>query len=274
MCEILKEDSGIINSYKLKAEMLKQSILKYFYNADKNTFNYLIDKDGVVDKSQEALGWSFAVVFGIIEGEQANLVIKNAVVSKYGITSIYPSFPRFSKYNPGRHNDLIWPMVNGFFANAAVSTGNHSSFSHELNSLTHLVLDEDKGNYNFWEIFNPNSGRPDGGYQMAGKDKPNHHWQSCRYQTWSATAYLNMIYHGLFGFRFSNDGISFSPFLPDNIHLLEIKDLAYRQAMLNIKISGSGKQIKSFLLNGVKQSKHSLNSNIKGVNTIVIELNE
>jgi glycogen debranching enzyme len=211
-------------------------------------------------------------MFGIVEGKKAKQLIEKAVVSKYGITSIYPEFTMFTKEKPGRHNNIIWPMVNGFFANAAVVAGNYTSFTNELNNLTHLALDEDKGNYNFWEIYNPYSGKPDGGYQVMGKENPNHHWTSCRYQTWSATAYINMVNYGLAGIRVGNNGISFSPFLPENIHYLQLNELVYRKAVLDILIKGAGKKIKSFSLNGKKQLSNSIDANIKGANKIVIEL--
>ena len=272
MCDALNGNSSEATAYRLKADALKKNILTHLYNKNDNTFNYLIDKQGNVDKSQEGLGVSFAVIFGVIDGEKANKLIQNTVVSKYGITSIYPSFPRFSADKPGRHNNLIWPMVNGFFANAAVVAGNYNAFSTELNGLTHLALDEDKGNYNFWEIYNPDSGHPDGGYQVMGKENPNFHWQSCRYQTWSATAYLNMIQYGLLGLRFTNNGITFSPYLPENIHYIELKNVVYRQSTLDIIIKGSGKKIKMFSINGQKQLKYSIDSRIKGSNKVTIEL--
>jgi hypothetical protein len=77
------------------------TFLSFLYNSDKNTFNYLIDHQGKVDTSQEALGLSFAVMFGIIDGEKAKQLVKNAVVSKYGITSITPDFPWYPKEMPG-----------------------------------------------------------------------------------------------------------------------------------------------------------------------------
>ena len=57
-----------------------------------------------------------------------------------------------SKRDARRHNNIIWPMVNGFFAKAAIDTKNYGTFNHEFFSLTHLALDEDKGNYDFREI--------------------------------------------------------------------------------------------------------------------------
>ena len=272
MSKLVNENPAVSKDYLTKSETLKSNILKNFYNRDNNTFNYMIDQNGKVNNSQEGLGISFAVMFGIIEGVKANQLIGNAVVSNYGITSICPDFPRYSAQKPGRHNTIIWPMVNGFFANASVVAGNYTSFTHELNSLTHLALDIDKGNYDFFEIYNPYTGKPDGGFQDGGNDRQDFHWESCRLQTWSATAYLNMVNNGLAGIRITNEGISFSPYLPENIHFIEIKDLTYRQSVLNIIIKGNGKKIKAFSLNGNNQSEYSIDSTLKGPNKISIEL--
>src|SRR5208283_527582 len=124
MSSFLNEKRELSKAYQHKAETLKKNILKNFYNSNKNTFNYLIDNRGKVDTSQEALGLSFAVMFGIIDGEKAKQLVENATVSQYGITSITPDFSRYSKEMPGRHNNIIWPMVNGFFAKAAIVAKN------------------------------------------------------------------------------------------------------------------------------------------------------
>lgn len=272
MSGILNIDKAITEGYLQKAETLKKNILANFYDKEKNTFSYLIDQNGKLANYQEGLGISFVVMFGILDGEKANQLVGNAVVSKYGITSVYPDLPRYSAEKPGRHNNIIWPMVNGFFANAAVVAGNYKMFTNELNGLTRLALDADKGDYNFREIFNPYSGKPDGGYQAWGEERPNYHWASCTVQTWSATAYLNMIHYGLAGIRVQNDGISFSPYLPQNVHYLELSDIKYRQSVLKIIIKGNGSTIKSFLVNGKPQSGHHIDSTIKGANKITIVL--
>ena len=111
MCNALREDGVNARSYHRKADTLKHNIITRFYHADKNTFAYLIDHEGALHEWQEGLGISFAVLFGIIDGEKAHRLIENAVVSKYGIASIYPDFPRYSPEKPGRHNNIIWPMV-------------------------------------------------------------------------------------------------------------------------------------------------------------------
>ncbi|MDP4194794.1 MAG: hypothetical protein Q8940_07085 [Bacteroidota bacterium] len=272
MSRLLNEANTISSTYELKARDLKNNIQKYFYDKDNNKLYYLIDQNGNVSKYQEGTGISFAIMFGILDSDKAHQLISNAEVSKYGITSIYPDFPRYSSEKPGRHNNIVWPVVNGFFAQAAALTRSYDKFSNELNNLTSLALDEDKGNYNFREIYNPYTGKPDGGYQDRGKEDPYYHWESCRLQTWSATAYINMIYYGLAGLRINNNDISFSPFLPSNIHYLELNNIIYRKSRLNIVIKGNGSKIKTFLLNGKKQSQYSIDQSIKGINKIIIEV--
>ena len=266
MAKILKDDSKRISEYEAKAGKLKTSILKYFFNEKENKLYYLIDNLGAIDKSQEGLGIAFAAIFGLINKDQAYQATKNARVSQFGITSIYPDFPRYSREKSGRHNNIIWPMVNGFFAQAAILANNYASFDIELDGLTHLALDEKKGNYQFWEIYNSYTGAPDGGWQGG------YQWQSCRLQTWSATAYINMIHYGIAGLRFDEYGIKFAPYLPKSINFLELKNIKYRQALLNITLKGSGSKIKSFLLNGNKLNKYAIDGSITGNNDIVIEL--
>lgn len=269
MGRILKDNQQ--EDYVGKAAGLKAQIIKYLYNEKENRFNYLIDSQGKVDQSQEALGLSFAVLFGIVEGQQATELIKNVKTSANGIPSISPAFTRYNANKPGRHNVVIWPMVNGFIADAAHKTKNYSLFSAELNNLIHLALDETKGNYNFREIYNADSGIPDGGWQRRKTEK-DFHWASFKNQTWSATAYLRMVFNGLLGFQFDEDGLNIAPFLPENIHYLKITSLPYRNNTLNITIKGQGSHVASFMVNGRKQKFLKIPANGSGIQNVNIEL--
>ncbi|PKP17452.1 MAG: DUF5116 domain-containing protein, partial [Bacteroidetes bacterium HGW-Bacteroidetes-22] len=272
MATELHKDPVIIGMYSAKAVGLKTAILKYFYDATDDKLDYLIDHTGKIDPSQEALGYSFAVLTGILNKDQASELVGKAVTSGYGITCLYPDFPRYSPGKPGRHNNIVWPMANGFFARACIDAGNTTAFMKELNGLTQLALDADKGNYQFWEIYNPYTGQPDGGYQAAGKGHPDFHWKSCRNQTWSATAYIEMIHYGLAGIRLDGDGLRLEPFLPEGVHYLKLTDLFYRQSKLSIVLIGKGRKVKSFLLDGVKQDDHVVPRNIMGNHEVVVEM--
>lgn len=266
----IKKD-GKADGYLKGAANLKSSILKYLYNEKENKLFYLIDNNGKADSSQEGLGVSFAILFGVVNKKQAEGIVANIKSSSYGLPSIYPHFARYNAKNPGRHNYIVWPMVNGFFAEAALKANNYKVFTTELNNLTRLALDEDKGDYNFREIYNASTGIPDGGWQRRNT-KNEFHWDSYKNQTWSATAYLRMILDGVFGLEFDEKGITIHPFLPEDIKSLMLTDLPYRNATLNIELKGSGKSITSFVLNGKKQNDFKIPSTAKGVQEIVITL--
>ncbi len=266
MGRILNISPATIQGYQAKAEAIKANILKYLYSESENKTHYLIDNLGNTAKYQEGLGISFATLLGVLTPQQAQRVIKGVTVSNFGITSIYPDFSDFSPAKPGRHNNIIWPHVNAYFAQAAISVGDTAAFKTELNGVTRLALDKDKGNYDFCEVYNPYTGIPDGGWQNGG------HWAKITRQTWCATGYMNMVYNGLLGMRFGTDGITFSPFLPVGVNSLELKDIPYRQAVLDVIVKGNGTNIKSFTINGVKQSAYKIGASIQGAVKIEIEL--
>lgn len=256
------------SNWNTKAGALQSSIIKNFrQSADR--YYYLIDQNGKKAEYQEGLGISFAVVFGVVKGKEAEKLIQNAYVTLYGISSIFPDFPRFSPEKPGRHNNIIWPMVNGYYAKAATMTKSHEVFEKEFNNLIGLALDANKGNGDFKEIYNPYTGAPDGGWQS------NFHWKSCNKQTWSATAYMDMVMHGIIGLRFNDASkLSFEPYLPKGLTSIQLSGINYRNSKLNISLKGRGGRISKFLVNGQAALSTSVPANSSGDLTIEIELIE
>jgi hypothetical protein len=222
-----------------KASTLKAAIRQHFYDASRHKLYYLIDHIGKIHKFQEALGISFAILSGIVNGEEALAITQNTYKSSLGIPSIYPNFKRFSDKKPGRHNNLIWPMVNGFYADAAMKAGNTSDFDREFEGLMHLALDADKGNYDFYEIYRSDNGKTFGGWQCK------HTWESLLHQTWSATAFMRMIYYNILGMKIDEKGLTFAPYLPASISYLKIEGLQYRGKWLTVELKGKGSTVKS-----------------------------
>lgn len=267
MSALLNEDVSERHQLIKRGENLKNNIVKHLYDQKKNQLNYLIDHTGKVDISQEGMGISFASIFGVLEPAQAKLLVGNAHTSSYGIPSIYPDFPRYNADTPGRHNNIVWPVVNGFYAKAAIITGNYTKFDKELNALAHLAMDEDKGNKDFKEIYNPYTGKPDGGWQS------NQLTKSCNLQTWSATAYIDMILYGVVGLRFDDaEKLFFKPYLPTGLGKITIKGIKYRNQNIDITLLGKGTKVKSFVVNGKAKSSYSVSSLTRGTQSIVITL--
>lgn len=249
-----------------KARTLRNNIRKNFYNPRGQLF-YVIDEQGNTHRHQEALGIAFAILSGVITPQEGHFTVIRNETTQYGIPSITPIFKRFSKEKPGRHNRLIWPFVNAFYANAALVTGDWGIFEHEFYAMASLALDEDKGNYNFYEIFDPETGKPEGGNQ-SGKAK----WYSRRHQTWSATGYMSMVCYGICGLRPQLEGMSFTPYLPKGIGRLSIKGLKYGNMLLDIDLKGQGYSIVEFRINGKESDKHFIPADLTGRQHIEIRL--
>jgi hypothetical protein len=136
---------------------------------------------------------------------------------------------------------MIWPFVNAFWADACLKTGHQDKYDFELFNLIDLGVN--KGQGSFWEIYDPQTGLPDGGWQ-------GHHWEGLEAQTWSATGFLNMVWQGLAGIRLEDGKIRFNPYLPKGIENLNLTKLKYGNLNLNIHLEGEGSDIETFKING------------------------
>lgn len=245
-----------------KADALKVNIRKNLFDTETGELNYLIDQNGDTHHFQEGLGNAFAILFDIVTPAEAEKILSQIQVTKYGLPSIYPHFSRFSDEKPGRHNVMIWPFVNAFYAQACAKSDHYDQFSAELFNLINLGVN--KGNHNFWEIYEPTNGIPDGGWQAG------HHCQALDTQTWSATGFLSMVWNGLAGMNFEEGKVVFKPFMPVGVNSLELTNLRYGKMTLNIKLEGEGTKIKDFKWNGVSTDNYEIPQTLTGVQNVSI----
>lgn len=249
------------STWSIKANRLKEAINRAFWDSENNRYRYLVDPFGGCDY-QESLGISFCLLFGIADSAQSDVIFKNMYVSPQGIPCLYPSFPRYrneKEQSYGRHCGTVWPHIQGFWADAAMKAGRIQAFSHEFNALTkHAIRD-----CQFVEIYHPETGLPYGGLQEPYlKEKTI--WFVSERQSWSASAYLRMVYMDLLGMQFEEKGIRFSPALPDGINEIGLKGLKYRNAIVTIHVKGEGCKIKNYSLNGISQEIPILPSSTTG----------
>ena len=248
-----------------EADALKAAVQKAFWIPAKGRFGYLLHADGTLDDAQEGSGMAFALLFGVATPEQAASLLKTAVIEPHGIADVAPAFPRFTDTRPGRHNVIIWPPIEAFWADAAARAGSEPVFAREVANLAGLVAGSSG---HFWEIYNARTGVPDGGWQVG------HEWDSQPDQTWSATGYLRMIDLGLFGMRFGVDGLRFAPMLPGSWGAVSLTGLRYRGATLTIHLRGAGNTVRSFLLDGAAQRQPAVPATLEGAHVVEIEMGE
>lgn len=226
---------------------LKETILRTFWNPEERKCRYLRYPDGRMDASQELAGITFGVLFGILPEEALTRLHRQ----EFGIPSIWPPFPGlFSRERPGRHNNLIWPFLNGFFIQAAANAGLEALVAKELADITEMVNRSD----GFYEIYDACDGSVNGGWQIGADGMQGHLWDSCHNQTWSATSYLGAVLHGIFGIRIQEEGVAFAPCVPEYLKGSQLEGLVIRGKRFAVEIQGHGTHIAAVAING--QSCH------------------
>jgi glycogen debranching enzyme len=252
-----------------KAAALKERIQDHFWNVETGTFKYLVDRWGGCD-AQEGLGHSFALLFGLADARQAESLFTRQVISPAGIPCVWPTFQRYSSPNGqrfGRHSGTVWPLVQGFWAEAAARYGKGKAFLTEFDRLSEHINHDAQ----CVEIYHPLTGAVYGGIQEGGGGPDGLQWASCNRQSWSASAYLRMILTGILGMRFSTQGIEFQPYLPGNLEQACLTELPYRNSTLDIRVTGQGRRIVSARLNG-QESKAFIAADALGLQTLEIEV--
>jgi hypothetical protein len=286
-----------------KAERLKVAINRHFWREDAGTYRYLVDTYGGSD-AQEGFGNSVAILFGIASAEQAARIFKSMHITPQGIPYNWPVFPRYASPDGttfGNHNGTIWPPVSALWAQAAASSGRTELFALELKKLA------DRGcrDSHFSEIYHPITGEIYGGLQegrtgrggasmrafiaarLGGSGEATDEaiaklfpaaegksgislWQSCARNLYTSTAYLRMVLHGLCGIRLDADGITFHPTIPKGMSPVAVYELPYRQAELEIHITGEGNVVKKLTVNG--QEARTLPITTTGKQLVRIEM--
>lgn len=255
MCKILGRDG---TSYVNKAQKLKDIINDKFWNEKTGRYDYLFDDEIRCDHS-EALGLSFAILFGIADEEKCESIVKNTYVTDHGIACVWPSFARYRIGNDyGRHSGTVWPHAQGYWAIAMLKAENPLGFDKELFSLADKALRD----MQFAEIYHPVTGEVYGGIQENLK-KGISFMKSCEKQTWSATAFWSMIYYGLFGLRFSENEIKVNPYMPSSVDHMELKNLKIGNADLTIVVDRYGDYPTETTISKTLEGKHTVYCSVK-----------
>jgi Mannosylglycerate hydrolase MGH1-like glycoside hydrolase domain len=251
--ESLGED---VRPLRQKAARLKDAINRHFWLPEKGYYAYFIDEQGALNPRMEGLGEAFAILTGVASPQRAKQILASTPTTPWGFPCLWPQFDEWKSYKTDfahyYHNGMIWPFVEGYWAWAASSAKDAPTFGRELAALIKLSENNDT----FMELYHPEDGKPDGSPR----------------QLWSASGYLSMIYHGLFGMNFEPDGIRFEPVVPATYSELVLSDVMYRQARLKITVHGNGTKVREFRLDGQKQGKPFFAGTRAGEHQVEIEM--
>lgn len=250
---LLNEDP---TPFQERADRLKQAINNRLWQPNRGYYAYYEDPKGRPSDRGEALGNALAILWNIADDDQATTIFDAVQPTEHGLPSLWPRYPLwgpwFLKDEYYYHNATVWPFVQGYWAWAAATRGNADVLAKELQSLATLA--EKAPTYH--EFYRPNSGKPDG---------------SAR-QLWSAAGYLAMIHKGLLGLTTEPDKLHFRPTVPANFPQLHLTGLPHRNLTLDITITGPGKQIASFTIDGNPNPTPELPTTLTGRHTVAITL--
>jgi hypothetical protein len=244
------------NSYGKMAEALKASINKYLWQEDKGYYGqYLYGHYGrTLSPRSESLGEALCILFDIASAEQKDRMFSSVPVMEYGIPCIYPQIPGIPPY----HNNASWPFVQAYWSWAAACNSNSAATEHGIASI-----------YRQAALFLTNKEN-----MVAGTGDFNGTEINSDNQLWSVAANLAIVYRIYFGLDYRSDKLVFKPFVPKNIRgYYELTGLKYRNATLDIYVSGFGNAISSFEVDGTRQEKNEIPAQLTGTHTVRIVMN-
>jgi len=242
--------------YEAMAETIKNGINQQLWMEDKGYYGqYLYGRiNKILSPRSEALGEALCILFGIAEGSRAKKVIANTPVVSYGIPCIYPQINGIPPY----HNNAIWPFVQSYWALASQSAKNETSFLESQASILRASA-----------LFLTNKEN-----MVASNGDFAGTQVNSSVMLWSLSGNLALVYKGLFGMQFRENGLYFSPFVPEAMKgLRSLKNFPYRGAKLDILLEGFGDAISKISLDGVPMSDALLPSGLLGNHSVVIKLN-
>lgn len=241
--------------YEERAEMIKEGINTHLWLKFKGYYAHCLygRNEFIAAPFFEALGESLAILFNVADRKKSKSIISKAPLTPFGATCIYPQIPGIPSY----HNNGIWPFVQAYWNLAAAKTENEAVLNHGLASIyraSGLFLSNyenmvaENGDFTGTEI---NSER----------------------MLWSMAGNLAMVYRVFMGISFETDGIYFKPVVPEAYKgIKKLTNFKYRNAILNISVSGFGTKLKKITINGKEVDHAFLPAKTSGKKNIKIEL--
>ncbi len=245
-----KKEAEIANE---RADKLTEAINRELWMDDKGYYAmYLYGRDHLIANPRaETLGEALSILYGIAPAERARTITESNPTTPFGTAIFYPQIAD----QPPYHNNALWPWVAAYWTLANAKTGNEEGVMQGIGSIFRpaALFATNKENFVL--------DNGDIGTQLNSSN-----------MLWCLSGNLTMTMNLLFGIHYETDGIRFEPFVPKALAGDRSREgLRYRDAILNISVSGYGNRIAGFRLNG-KEHAPFIPADIRGVNDIAITM--
>jgi hypothetical protein len=201
-----------------------------------------------------ALAQTLPVLFELTTAQQNRHIAEKTPLTPWGIPTLFPQIPEIPAY----HNNSVWPFVQALWTWAMAKEGETQHVQAGLGALYRgaLLFQTNKENL-----------RADNGNDYKTEINSDR-------QLWSVAGQLGMVYRVFFGMRFEADSLHFAPVVPPSFEAEHrITGFRYRNAVLDIEVSGHGNNIASFTLDGEKTAA-AIPATLVGKHTVHITLKE
>lgn len=218
-----------------QAERIAEAVNRNLWMDDKGYYAmYLYGRDNLITNPRaETLGESLAVMWNVAPADRAKSITVNNPTTPFGVANFYPSIPDMPAY----HNKSLWPWVGSWWALANAKVGNEEGVMQAIGNVFRpaALFCTNKENYNL-----------ENGDIATELNSSN--------MLWCLSGNIALTHKILFGIDFEKDGLAFHPFVPKALGAIRsLNGFKYRDANLDITVSGYGNEIKSFKVNGKEQ---------------------
>ncbi len=237
--------------YAARSQQMAQAINRELWMPEKGYYAmYTYGRDfHILNPRAETLGESLAILYDIATPEQARAISENNPTTPFGAAIFFPQTADMPPY----HNNSLWPWVAAYWAMANAKTGNEQGTLEAIGSVFRpaALFTTNKENFVL-----------DNGDIATELNSSN--------MLWCLAGNLALTHKILFGIEFMPKGLAFHPFVPKALGSeRSLDNFRYRNAVLDITVSGHGDRIKEFRLNG-KPHAPLLPVDIKGHNKVEI----
>ena len=254
MCRIKGIDSWA-KKYDGWADSMRTAMNRHLWMEDKGLYAiYLYGRENMVKHPQmEILGEAFAILWDIADKQQQRRISEAMVSEAFGTPDFYPNLADQYPY----HNDAMWPFTQGYWLKAQAKAGNEQGVLHGISSIYRLAA-MTLTNLENMVIY-------DGKEKGLPINSPR--------QLWSVSANISIVPNIYFGMSYETDGIHFNPFVPKTLRATRrLQNVRYRDAVLDISITGYGNTLRSFAIDGKETDTHVFPANLSGSHTITMVL--
>ena len=237
-----------------QSEKIAEAINRHLWMDDKGYYAmYLYGRDNLITNPRaETLGESLAIMWDVAPAERAKVISRSNPTTPFGTAVFYPYIADMPAY----HNKALWPWVGAWWALASAKAGNEEGVMQAIGSVVRpaALFCTNKENFNL-----------ENGDIATELNSSN--------MLWCLSGNIALTHRILFGIDFMKDGLAFHPFVPKAMAgTRSLTGFPYRDALLDITVSGYGDRIRSFKVNGKEQAPFIPAGKAKGKMKVEIEM--